>query len=141
MRQGVDAKVVKLICFWQNEPFIIDPVDAIRPVGFQLTMYLLNDEGKGIFGDGVIRIRMVGLERDDAGVIVDRKLLRKWTWDVEEAMPFRSKRTTYLGWGYGLLVTWDRSENFTGEVQILPEFVRRDNRTVTGSAKSLKIPG
>lgn len=135
-----EAGIVKLLTIWQADPFIRDPADGVTPIGFRLTLYLINEQQRGVFGNGTIRLRMVLVERDPSGKMLGKKHVQTWQWNTAEAVPFRSKRVSYLGWGYGLLVSWDSAEVPGKEVEIHPEFVRRDNRLVTGSVKSLKVP-
>ena len=135
-----EAKIVKVLTIWQAQPLIIDPNDGITPLGFQLTLYLIDDQQRGVFGDGMIRLRMVVVERDPAGRVLEKRQVKTWEWTTAQAIPFRSKRVTYLGQGYGLLATWGDVDVLGKEVEVHPEFVRRDNRIVTGAAKSLKIP-
>jgi hypothetical protein len=135
-----EATIVKVLTIWQAQPSIIDPTDGVTPIGLQLTLYLIDDQQRGVFGDGIIRLRMVVVDRDPTGRVLDRQQVKTWEWTTAQAIPFRSRRVTYLGQGYGLLATWGDVDVLGKEIEVHPEFVRQDNRIVTGAVKSLKIP-
>jgi hypothetical protein len=135
-----EQMIVKVLAIWQPEPWIPDPADGVTPIGLYFTLYLIGEDQNGVFGDGTIRVRMARVEREPGGRLLGRQPIQTWEWNPQEAVPFRSKRVTYLGRGYGMLVHWGAADVLGQEIEVYPEFVRRDGRVVTCAPKSLRVP-
>lgn len=103
-------------------------------------MYLMNPEGRGVFGDGVIRPRLYLLERTERGG-QRPVLLREWSFTVEEATPFRSKKPTVLGWGYMLPLNWEELDLTGREIRLIIAFERADGVIVESSKLDTRVPG
>jgi len=104
-------------------------------------LYLIGPEGKGIFGDGVIRPKLFLGKRGPLGKITwgDRPA-KEWAFSVEQAIPFRSKRRNAFGWGYSLFLDW-RDMDFAGkDIRIVISFERGDGAVVTSDSKDLRVP-
>lgn len=102
-------------------------------------LYLRGPNYTGVFGDGVIRPRLYVLTRDEQGK-QEYRLLKEWTFDVNQAMPFRAKRRMTAGWGYALFLDWG-DLNLTGRnVRLTINFERTDGVVISGSKKDFRVP-
>ena len=54
------------------------------------------------------------------------RLIKEWAFDVEQAMPFRAKKKSRWGWGYGLFLTWNDLDLRGKEVRLVITFERAD---------------
>lgn len=116
--------------------------DRARVRGIKIgALYLIGKEGKGVFGKGVIRPRLYLREEDPDGQISYR-LIKQWSFDMQEAMPFRSKRKTLVGWGYSLFLTWDDLQvDLTGEdIRIVVGFERADGIRIGSRGTNFRVP-
>ncbi len=103
-------------------------------------LYLQGPNAKGVFGDGVIRPRLYVRELNDRGE-VNWILVKEWTFTVEDAVPFRSKKQSEMGWGYRLHLPWEDLARLAGrEVRMVVEFDRIDGRRVTSGKKDFRVP-
>lgn len=107
---------------------------------FVNSLYLLGHDGKGVFGDGVIRTKLYVYETTPEGQ-KKQTLFKEWSFDVEEALPFRAKKPTALGWGYGLLpLGWEEADLSGRDIRLVVSFERRDGRTVNHRGIDFRVP-
>ena len=111
-----------------------------RPRGIKVSIYLLNEDYKGTFGDGIIRPRLYVREfKDGKSTWV---LAKEWSFTPEETVPWRSRQRRVWGWGYGLLLVWEDLAKLAGrEVRMIIEFERADGRRVSSGKHDLRVPG
>jgi hypothetical protein len=102
-------------------------------------LYLLGPESTGVFGDGVIRPRIYVLQRDQQGK-ADYKLLKEWSFNTQEAIPFRAKRRTRWGWGYGLFLSWGDLDLTGRDIRLIVNFERLDGLVIAGNKKDWRVP-
>jgi len=104
-------------------------------------VYLVGPEGKGVFGDGIIRPKLYRLQRTPDHRVVP-ELIKEWSFTVEEAIPLRIKKPYIAGWAYGLPLVWDDFDLLVGvrEVRLVVEFERSDGHIVSSSRKDLQVP-
>jgi hypothetical protein len=102
-------------------------------------LYLEGPKVKGVFGDGIIRPKLFVAYRDENGK-KQWKLAKKWSFDVEEAMPFRAKKEKLYGWGYSLFLNWGDLNLAGREIRMTVDFERRDGRIVRSGKKDFRVP-
>jgi hypothetical protein len=102
-------------------------------------LYLRGPNYTGVFGEGVIRPKLFVQYRDDEGKI-QYKLIKEWSYDVDQAMPWRAKKRTKAGWGYCLLLNWGDLNLAGRSVRLTVTFERSDGVSVSGSKKDFKVP-
>jgi len=104
-------------------------------------VYLVGPNGKGVFGDGVIRPRLYRLDRHADHKVVPT-LLKEWAFTVEEAVPWRIKKPSLMGWAYGLPLVWEDPGLLAGarEVRLVIAFECSDGRLVSSSKKDVQVP-
>jgi hypothetical protein len=120
-------------CWFRNE-------DKSRVTGIWVGgLYLIGPDGKGVFGDGVIRPKLYTFELTPEGKRVP-KLVKEWSFDVEQADPFRAKEKRAYGWGYALPLMFGDLDLGGREVQLVISFDRSDGFPCTSGPKHLKVP-
>jgi len=136
----LEANVVGVIAYYSaHNPFIWTE-DKTAPRGVIIeALYLEGRDGKGVFGDGVIRPKMYVSEMKPDGTR-DWVLTKEWKYEVEEAIPFRSKRPTVGGWGYRLHLVWGDMDIKGREIRIIVSFERRDGIVITSRKKDFRVP-
>jgi hypothetical protein len=77
--------------------------------------------------------------RDEQGQ-VQFQLAKEWSLDVQQAMPFRSKKRAHAGWAYALFLNWGELDLQGRLVRLVVEFERADGLVVTGSKKDFRVP-
>lgn len=112
-----------------------------RPRGVHVkALYLIGRNSKGVFGEGVIRPKLFVRQVTDSGE-VSWRLEKEWSLNMQEAIPFRSKRQTAMGWGYSLYLPWDELPRLAGrQVRLIVEFERTDGRRVISNKKDFRVP-
>jgi hypothetical protein len=104
-------------------------------------LYLEGRKYKGVFGDGVIRPKLYVQMRDERGA-ARWQVAKEWSFTLAEALPFRSKRETMLGYGYRFHLPWGDDLDLTGrEIRMVVEFERKDGRVVASDKKDFRVPG
>lgn len=103
-------------------------------------LYLGGPDVLGVFGDGIIQPRLYVLEPDENDV-KQPKLTVEWAFDPAQALPFRAKKRTAMGWGYGMRLLWSEDLDLSGkDIRMTVSFERRDGRTVHSGKKDFKVP-
>jgi hypothetical protein len=114
--------------------------DKTRVRGLWISgVYLIGPDGRSHFGDGTLMPRIYVLTENEEGKKVP-ELLKEWEYDVEAAIPFRSKRPKAWGWGYGLPLMWDEEDIGGKEIRVLIRFRRSDGLMVSASARDVRVP-
>ncbi len=140
--QMLEPNVLGVSCFYDPfNPWLWNE-DRSKVRGIVIgALYLQGPDSKGVFGDGIIRPKMYVAQRDEKG---ERKwtLLKEWDFDVQKAMPFRSKRLVRPGYGYSLFLSWGDEFDLSGrEIRLIVSFERSDGLTVGSSKKDFRVPG
>ncbi|NLX12756.1 MAG: hypothetical protein GXY44_03765 [Phycisphaerales bacterium] len=141
LRMPVEWNVNAIAVFFNPHSSWIWTEDRSRIQGlFINSLYLLGHNGKGVFGDGVIRPRLFVIETAPDGT-KKQTLFKEWSFDVDEAMPFRVKRQAALGWGYGLLPLDLEEADLGGrDIRVVVSFERSDGRIVNHRGNSFRVP-
>ncbi len=110
------------------------------PQGLKFTVFLGTANQKlGMFGDGTMLVEMFRVEKDDQGKPV-RVPVKKWSYNTKQCYPFRSKRRTRYGWGYGLRLPWGDVDVLGKEIVLVVSFKRLDGMIIHSQPKYLKVP-
>jgi len=141
-RARLERDIVAIAPHYNPYPWLLFDVTNPRPQGFKIdALYLISAKtGKGVFGDGIIRVKMYRVERDEAGA-GKRTLVHVWEFDPQAALPYRCVRRTVLGYGYQLHLKWPDDCDVLGkEISVVVEFVRRDGKVIRSHPKSFIVP-
>jgi hypothetical protein len=136
----IEPNVLGISCFydpfnpwmWNNEH---TEVHGIK-IG---SLFLLGANSTGVFGDGVIHPRLYVGYRDE-NARQQYKLVKEWTFNVDQARPFRAKRRTRWGWGYALFLPWGDLKLTGRDIRITVTFERTDGIVISGNKKDFKVP-
>jgi hypothetical protein len=112
-----------------------------KPCGVVIpALYLMGANYRGVFGDGVIRPRLYVRELNDKGE-VSWNLVKEWSFTTDEAIWFRSKKQSEMGWGYRLHLPWDGLADLAGkQIRMVVEFERIDGRKIFSDKKDFRVP-
>lgn len=139
----IEPNIVRVNKFFSQTPWLSFANDGSRRVdGVTFSIYLEGPtSSKGVFGTGTISVLMFRLTGDEQGRQVATKLY-EWEFDAQAAYPFRSKKQTALGWGYGMRLRWGEELDVEGDqVAFVIKYTREDGRVVSSSRQVMKIPG
>lgn len=141
-RAPLASDIIGVRRYFANNPFLsFDDESDPNPEGFKVTYYAVsNATQKGVFGDGLIRFKMYVIEPGVEGEPATGRLIKTWEFNPQQAMGWRIRRVTTLGWPYLFHLNWGDADPYGKEVRIVPEFVRTDGRVIKGSPKDLKVP-
>ena len=138
----LEPNVVSIATYYTPyNPWLWTP-DRSRVRGIIINaFYLGGPKNLGVFGDGVIRPTMYLLDTSQQSKQPPR-LLKEWSFDPNQAMPFRAKKQTAMGWGYGRLpLVWGDELDLGGkEIRITVSFERRDGAIVHSGKKDFRVP-
>jgi hypothetical protein len=130
---GVHAYTDAINCWVWNE-------DRTAARGIIIKALYLEGPNGGAFGDGIIQPKLFVSYWDNEGKRQWR-LAKEWSYDVNEAIPFRTKKKFMAGWGYRLHLVWGDEVDLTGrEVRLVVEFKRRDGIVVRSGKTDRKVP-
>jgi hypothetical protein len=136
------SNVVRVTKFFSQNPwlsFTSDGSGKVDGVGF--AVYLEGANGpRGVFGTGTIVVTMYRLDFDPLGREAATPV-HEWVLTPDKAYPWRAKKATALGWGYGLRLQWPDTVRVGGkQVAFLVKYVREDGREISSSRQVLKVP-
>lgn len=136
----IEPNVLGVSCFYDPfNPWIWNE-DHTQVRGVKIgAMFLLGPESTGVFGDGIILPKLFVSYRNEQGKRA-YKLVKEWSFDVDQAMPFRAKRRTRWGWGYALFLPWGDIDLAGRDVRITVSFKRADGLLISGSKKDFRVP-
>lgn len=121
---------------WLN----FDSPPSSVPQGLKFSVFLTaSDSELGVFGDGIIRIEMFRIDRGSNDQPL-RTPVRQWSFDAQEAYPYRRKKPTRYGWAYGFRLPWGDVEVLGREILLIVSFERPDGTVIHGQPKYLKVP-
>lgn len=130
--------IVAIRQFWSQYPWLRR---GDRIVGFQAAVHFLSGQtSKGAFVPGRI---FVWLYEVPPGATDDnqRQLLYMWELDEQQAMGYRVRRESVLGYFYGFVLAWDDSVQVAGRlVEIVFGYERGDGRLILGAPQRFRVP-
>ena len=141
-RARLASDIVAVRRYFRDNPFLsFDDQGDPNPEGFKVTYYAVSGTTQeGAFGDGLIRFKMYVIEPGREGEPATGRLVKTWEFDPQQAMRWRVRCQTTLGWPYFFHLNWGDADPYGKEIRIVPEYVRTDGRVIKGSPKDLKVP-
>jgi len=139
---SMESNIIRVNKFFSADPWLsFDGEGAGKVDGVRCTVYLESaKQPKGVFGDGTIVVDMYRLDGAPSG----GKMLThvfKWELSPQEAYPWRAKKETMMGWGYGLRLNWGKGQDVAGRrVAFVVRYIRNDGRLISSSRQVLKVP-
>ncbi len=123
--------------------FVRDPIfvwDDDRPSGVVMSVYLVSAESqKGVFGRGPIEVTVDELRHGRAGV--ERATVHTWRLTESDAMGFRVRKRSVLGYYYGLMLKWPKELDLSGrEIELTISYTRGDGRVVSTAPIRRRVP-
>lgn len=116
--------------------------DRSKVIGLAINaLYLTGPNSLGVFGDGAIQPRIYVLEGPPGPAAEKPRLVKEWSFDPQQALPWRANKRTALGWGYGLRLIWGDELDLAGkEVRITVSFERSDGKIFHSGQKDFEVP-
>ncbi|MBK8267337.1 MAG: hypothetical protein IPK83_03155 [Planctomycetes bacterium] len=137
-----ESNIIRVNKIFDSFPWLSFSNDGSGRVnGFKCAVYLEGPKStKGVFGSGTMVITMYRLDHDRLNREVPTEM-KCWTFTREEALPYRARNMSMLGWGYGFRLPWGDDIRVSGrKIAIVIKYVRDDGRVVSSSRKVLRVP-
>ncbi|MGB9623933.1 MAG: hypothetical protein ACPMAQ_03645 [Phycisphaerae bacterium] len=138
----LNPNIIKVIPFYGQNPFGTVGGGG-KTNGFVIqALYLVAPTEKGeegVFGDGIIHVSMFVIESDGEGH-PQRRLVREWLFDPEQARPYRTKKRYVGGYGYQLHCAWGDADVLGKRIEIEVSFERRDGQVVRSRPRPFVVP-
>ena len=138
----MEQNIVRVNKFFHAHPWLVFDNDGSNQIdGVRFSVYLEGPQrSQGVFGSGTMFITMYQLDADKTGREVPTKL-QEWELTSEKAYPWRAKKQTLLGWGYGVRLHWDNKLKLEGkQIALVIKYVREDGQAISSSRQVLKVP-
>ncbi|MFQ5423300.1 MAG: hypothetical protein ACE5F9_04895 [Phycisphaerae bacterium] len=138
----VESNIVGVRKFISSNPWLIFNSDGTGRVdGLKVMLYLEGTkEPKGVFGTGTIVVTLYRVDQDPAGGRVARQVFER-EFPPDKAYPWRRKRATGMGWGYGLRLPWGKDLDLSGQnILIVVKYVQENGRVVASAPQELLVP-
>ena len=110
-------------------------------VGFKSAVYFHSAKTeRGAFVPGSVLVWLYEVAREPDGSRT-RKFLHNWELDEREAMNYRIRKRSNMGYFYGLFFTWPPELNLSGkQVEIVFGYERGDGKVITGAPRRFRVP-
>lgn len=137
---NLEETIVGVIAYYNSfNPWLWND-SKTKPIGIDVqALYLAGPKSKGVFGNGVIRPRLY--VHETANGQDDYRLAKEWSFDVQQAVPWRSNKTTVQGMGYRIPLVWEDLDLIGREIRMIIAFERSDGKLVLSSKKDFRVPG
>ncbi len=139
---GMESNIIGVSKFFPASPWLVFDADGSGRVdGVKFNVFLEGPHGpKGVFGNGDIVVDMYRIDSAPDGSEVASHIHR-WDLDSSEAYPWRCKKETSMGWGYGLRLQWPATLDVQGrQVAFLVRYRRDDGKLLNSSRQILRVP-
>jgi hypothetical protein len=141
--EGVsESNIVRVNKFFSSDPWLSFSGDGTNRIdGVRFNLYLESaTKPEGVFGTGHIVVSMYRIDHDPARREVAVPL-HEWNLSPQDAYPWRAKKKTALGWGYGMRLQWGDKVDVAGKtVAFVIKYVREDGKVISSSRQVLKVP-
>ena len=137
----LEKNVVGVVAYYPSANPWIWTENRSRARGIVINaLYLEGPNVSGVFGDGVIRPQLYVLDRS-RGKRIEPVLVKEWSFDPRQAMPFRSKKRTIMGHGYRFHLIWGDDFDLTGkDIRVVVIFERVDGKIIHSGKKDFRVP-
>lgn len=139
---GMESNIIGVTKFFAATPWLVFNSDGSGRVdGVKFNVYLEGPHGpKGVFGTGDILVDMYVIEKAPDGSEVARRI-HQWEFSSRDAYPWRCKKETSIGWGYGLRLNWPDTIDVGGrQVAFVVRYRRDDGKVINSSRQILRVP-
>jgi len=142
MNMPLEENILSVAAFYPPVSPWIFTDDRSRVRGIVIaSLYLGGPDHMGIFGDGIIRPRLYVLDADKKNP-KPPQLVKEWSFDPQQALGFRSKKRTMVGYGYRFHLLWEDELNLAGkDIRMTVVFERRDGTLIHSGRKEFRVPG
>ncbi len=125
--------------FYTQEPWVRSP-DG-RVIGFSSATYFHSGSTqKGVFVPGKVLVWLYEIAHLPSGQ-AERRPVKTWELNEQEAMGYRLRRVFQMGYAYGLFFTWPPDVDLSGKmIEIMVGYERLDGKTVTGQSRRFQVP-
>jgi hypothetical protein len=139
------SDIVRVLPFYDLAPWLTHPeAESFKPLGIRIrSLFLISDKTqKGVFGDGTLRMVLYRIRREPGEPPIRQKV-HEWSFDPEQAVPYRVAKETFLGYGYQFDLVWPEDLQLGGsELALVIEYLRSDGKVVRADPKYFKVlPG
>jgi hypothetical protein len=112
-----------------------------RVIGITSSVYFHSGATeKGAFVPGTVLCWVYEFDRRPDGTL-ERKLVNVWELSEQEAMGYRVRRQSQMGYAYGFFFTWPPGVDVSGKtIEIMFGYERLDGKMITGAARRFKVP-
>ncbi|MBW7905803.1 MAG: hypothetical protein LC135_00145 [Phycisphaerae bacterium] len=130
--------IVSISQFWQPVPWLYDSDRGA--VGFKVPVYFVSAQTeRGAFVSGAINCHLYTVERGADGQ-PQRVLRHSWRLDENEAMKFRVRKVTVMGYPYNFYLTWPDDLKLQGrDIEVQFSYERKDGRVISGAPRRFKV--
>jgi hypothetical protein len=138
----VSSNIIKVSKYFSSEPWLSFSSDGSgRVEGVKFSVYLEGAEKpSGVFGTGNLIVTMYVIHRDRAGNESVSKE-HEWEFTSAEAYPFRAKKRTLMGWGYGMRLQWPSELKLAGkQVAFVVKYAQENGRIISSTRQILRVP-
>jgi hypothetical protein len=125
--------------FYTQDPWLRNTEG--RVTGFRAAVYFYSGETeKGAFVPGRALVWLYQFEHQPDGTLA-RKLVKVWELSEADAMGYRIRRQSQMGYAYGFFFTWPASADLSGKtIEIMFGYERLDGKLITGVARRFEVP-
>ncbi|MFH1747564.1 MAG: hypothetical protein ABIG44_11025 [Planctomycetota bacterium] len=125
--------------FYQPNPWLRD-ADG-QAVGFKVPVYFVSGETElGAFVAGRILVWLYELERQPDGSF-ERKFVHGWELDEQEAMGYRVRVRSVMGYHYGFMLSWPPNLGLAGkQIEIVFGYEKNARTIITGEPRRFRVP-
>jgi len=138
-----ESDIVRVFPVYEPTPWLVrQDDDSGEPIGIRVSsLYLIsNRTGKGVFGDGLLRVVLYRITSPPGARPVRRKV-KEWQFDCQQAVPWRVTKPSWMGYGYQFDLVWPADLELAGcEIALAIEYVRADGRVVRSTPKHFEVP-
>ena len=110
-------------------------------VGFKAAVYFHSGQTeRGAFVHGSILVWLYEVVREPDGGLA-RKFLHEWELNEREAMAYRVRKRSGMGYYYGLFFSWPPELELSGkQIEIVFGYERTDGKVITGAPRRFRVP-
>ncbi len=137
--------ITAIYTYWREPPWLLEMGSA---VGFRMVALFTpggtapDFKSKGCFVSGTIVVKIYKLKRDRGTNTTSRELAHEWRMNEAEAMGFRVRRMSPMGYSYMFILRWPKDLDLSGgEVEIGVEYERLDGRVIKYPPRRFRSPG
>jgi hypothetical protein len=139
----MEQNIVRVNKFFHAHPWLVFDNDGTDQIdGIRFAVYLEGPgRSSGVFGSGTMVATMYRLDVDTkTGREIPTKV-QDWEMPPDKLYPWRCKKQTLLGWGYGLRLHWNNKLDLEGrQIAMVVKYIREDGKVITSSRQVLKVP-